>query len=72
VGDPDLRQPARRGKHLVEVQHRLAHPHEDQVVDGLEAAEVEHLVEDLARPQVAAEAHRPGRAEGARERAAGL
>jgi hypothetical protein len=36
----------------------------------LHAPEVERLVEDLRRGQVAAEAHLPGRAEGARERAA--
>ena len=40
--------------------------------DRLEPAEVEHLVEDLRGAQVAAEAHRAGRAEGARERAARL
>ncbi len=42
------------------------------VVDRLEAPEVERLVEDLGRRQVAAELHRPGRAERARERAARL
>ena len=43
---------------LVEVHHRLAHAHEDDVVDGLDAAEVQRLVEDLAGGQVAAELHR--------------
>ena len=60
------------GEHLVEVQHRLAHPHEDAVVDRLDPAEVERLVEDLRRGQVPAELHLPGRAERAGERAAGL
>ena len=61
-----------RGEHVVEVHHRLAHPHEDEVVHGLDAAEVQHLVEDLARGQVAAELHRARGAERARQRAAGL
>ena len=61
-----------RGEHVVEVHHRLAHAHEHQVVDRLDAAEVQHLVEDLARRQVAAELHRARRAERARQRAAGL
>ena len=56
----------------VEVQHRLAHAHEDEVVDRLDPPEVKRLVEDLARAQVAAEPHLAGRAERARERAAGL
>ncbi len=72
VRDPDLRQPSRGGEHLVVVQERLAHAHEDEMVDRLDPAEVEHLVEDLGRAQVAAEAHRTGGAEGARERAPGL
>jgi DNA-binding MarR family transcriptional regulator len=72
VGDAQVRQPARGGEHRVEVQHRLAHAHEDRVVHVLNAAEVEGLVEDLPRRQVAAKAHRPGRAERAGERAAGL
>ena len=38
----------------------------------LDAAEVQHLVEDLGRGQVAAELHRAGGAERARQRAAGL
>ena len=38
----------------------------------LDAAEVQHLVEDLGRGQVAAELHLPGGAERARQRAAGL
>ena len=33
VRDAEIRQPPRRGEHLVEVEHRLAHPHEDAVVD---------------------------------------
>ena len=59
-------------EHVVEVHHRLAHAHEHEVVDGLDAAEVQHLVEDLARGQVAAELHRAGGAERAGQRAAGL
>ena len=42
------------------------------MVDRLEAAEVERLVEDLRRRQVATERHLAGRAERARQRAAGL
>ncbi len=72
VRDPEVGQSARRVEHVVEVQHRLAHSHEDAVVDGLEAAEVERLVDDLPGGQVAAELHRPGRAERARQRAPGL
>ena len=69
---PTSGQLARRGEHVVEVHHRLAHAHEHEVVDRLDAAEVQHLVEDLGRGQVAAELHRAGGAERARERAAGL
>ena len=72
VGDADVGQLARGVQHVVEVHHRLAHPHEHEVVDGLDAAEVQHLVEDLARGQVAAELHRAGGAERARQRAARL
>ena len=68
----DLGQPARGREHVLDVHQRLAHAHEHEVVDRLDAAEVQHLVEDLRGVQVAAEAHRPGRAEGARQRAAGL
>ena len=70
VGDAEVGQAARRGQHLVDVQHRFAHAHEDDVVDRLEPAKVERLIEDLARGQVAAELHRPGGAERAGERAA--
>ena len=72
VGDAEIRQATRRLEHVVEVEHRLAHPHEHDVVDRLDAAEVERLVEDLRRRQVAAEAHLTGRAERARQRAARL
>ena len=72
IRDADVGEPPRRREHGVEVEHRLAHPHEDAVVDGLEPAEVERLVDDLRRREVAPEAHLPGRAERARERAAGL
>ena len=68
----DVGQPQRRREHRVDVQERLAHAHVHDVVHGLDAAEVEHLVEDLGRRQIPAEAHLPGRAERARERAAGL
>ena len=72
VRDPDVGQPPRSCEHLVEVQHRLAHPHEDRVVDRLETAEVERLVEDLGRGQIPPERHLAGCAERARQRAAGL
>ena len=49
VGDAEVGQPARGGEHVVEVHHRLAHAHEHRVVDVLDAAEVQRLVEDLAR-----------------------
>ena len=42
------------------------------MVDRLEPAEVQHLVEDLGGAQVAAELHRARRAERARQRAARL
>ena len=44
----DLGQAARGFEHGVEVHHRLAHAHEDEVVDRLDPAEVQRLVEDLA------------------------
>ena len=59
-------------EHLVEVEHRLAHPHEDAVVDLGEPPEVQGLVEDLGGREVAPESHRAGRAERAGERAARL
>jgi hypothetical protein len=59
-------------EHVVEVHHRLAHAHEDGVVDVVEAPEVQGLVEDLARGQVAPELHLPGGAEAAGQRAARL
>ena len=59
-------------EHVVEVHQRLAHAHEDEVVDRLDAAEVQDLVEDLVGGQVAAELHRARGAEGAGQRAAGL
>ena len=55
---PTSRQPQRRRLHLVEVEDRLAHPHEDEVVHRLDPPEVQHLVEDLRGAQVAAEPHR--------------
>ena len=72
MGDADVRQAAGGGEYLVVVEERLAHPHEDEVVDLPEAPEVEHLVEDLRRLQVATEPHLAGRAERARQRTAGL
>ena len=72
VRDPDLWQPPCRREDLVDVEERLAHPHEDEMVHGLDPAEVQHLVKDLRRAQIAAEAHRSGGAERAGERAAGL
>ena len=72
VRDAERGEPSRRGEHLVEVEHRLAHPHEDRVVDGLDAAEVQRLVEDLRRREVPPERHLARRAERARQRAARL
>ena len=59
-------------EHRVEVHHRLAHAHEDRVGDLGGAAEVQRLVEDLPGGEVAAEAHRAGGAERARQRASRL
>ena len=72
VGDAEVGQPLAGGEHRVEVHRRLPHPHEDDVVDRLDAAEVERLVEDLVGGQVAAELHLAGGAEGAGQRAARL
>ena len=49
VRDPEVGQPPRRREHVVVVEERLAHAHEDEVVDRLDAPEVERLVEDLRR-----------------------
>jgi hypothetical protein len=57
---------------VVEVHERLAHAHEDRVVDRVRSAKVQRLVEDLGARQVAPELHPPGRAERARERTARL
>ena len=72
VCDPEVRQAPSRREDVVEVQHRLAHPHEDTVVDGLDPPEMQRLVEDLGGGQVPAEAHRARRAERAGQRAARL
>ena len=72
VGHAEVGQAAGGGDHGVEVEHRLAHAHEDDVRDRSMAPEVQRLVEDLPRGQVAAELHLAGRAEGAGQRAAGL
>jgi len=69
VRDADVGQALARLEHGVEVHHRLAHPHEDEVVHVLDAAEVERLVEDLRGGEVAPEAHLTRRAEAAGERA---
>ena len=47
MGDPDVGQPPCGLDHVVEVDERLAHPHEDALVDLLEPSEVQRLVEDL-------------------------
>ena len=60
------------GEDRVDVHRRLPHPHEDDVVDRFDAAEVERLVEDLVGAEVAAELHLAGGAEGAGQRAARL
>ena len=49
----EVREALRRRDDLVEVQHRLAHAHEDGVVDRLDAPEVKCLVEDLPGREVA-------------------
>ena len=57
------------------VHHRLAHAHEHDVRDGdrrIEQAHLAHLTGDLERGEVAAEAHRAGRAKRALQRASGL
>ena len=72
MGDAEVGQQGAGGEHRVEVHRRLPHAHEDDVVDRLDAAEVERLVEDLVGAQVAAELHLAGGAEGAGQRAAGL
>jgi hypothetical protein len=66
-----------RRQHLVVVQERLAHAHHDDVPDGRpavaqDAGQRQELLDDLARPQAAPEAHLAGRAERAGERAARL
>ena len=70
VGDAELRESARGCDDGVQVQHRLAHAHEDAVVERLDSPEVKRLVEHLRRGQVAREAHLSRRAERAGERAA--
>jgi len=83
--DPEVRQLGQalaRAEDRVEVHHRLAHAHEHAVAERrggaasrrrlLQAPEVQDLVEDLRRSQVASKAHRPGGAEAARQRAARL
>jgi len=58
-GHPELRQALARGEPGVEVEERLAHAHEDDVIDRLPAAEVERLVEDLGRLRLRANRMRP-------------
>ena len=72
VGDPDVGQALAGGKHVVEVEHRLAHAHEHAVVIAPVRRKCKRLVDDLRRRQVAREPHAPGRAEGARQRTARL
>jgi hypothetical protein len=72
VRDADVREALAGGEDVVEVHERLAHAHEDGVVQRLLSPEVERLIQDLRRGQVAAEAHRAGRAERAGQRAARL
>src|SRR3954471_4000230 len=72
VRDADVGQPAGGGEHVVEVHQRLAHAHEHEVVERLDPPEMQHLVEDLGRGEVAAELHLAGRAERAGQRAARL
>ncbi len=72
VADAEVGQQSAGREHGVEVHRRLPHAHEDDVVDRLDAAEVQRLVEDLVGAQVAAELHLAGGAEAAGQRAAGL
>jgi hypothetical protein len=65
------------GEHVVEVVHRLAHPHEDEGPEAPAdltggAAQVEELLDDLPRPQVALQARAGAGAEVAAHRAADL
>ena len=75
VRDTEVGEALASGEDGVEVEHRLAHAHEHAVRErraAVEAAEVERLVDDLRRCEVAREAHATGRAKRAVERAAGL
>ena len=72
VGDAEVREAPRGREDGVQVEHRLAHAHEDGVVHVVRPPEVECLVEDLRGRQVAAEAHLARRAEGASQRTARL
>ena len=65
-------EPAHRPQRRPVVGERLAHAHEDDVGDGAFAGEVQHLGDDLAGAEVAAEALLAGGAEDAAHRAAGL
>ena len=71
-GDANVGQAPRGVEDLVDVHQRLSHAHEDEMVQGLGAAEVEHLVDDLGGREIASERHRPRGAERAREGAARL
>ena len=70
--DAEVGQPGRCAEDVVEVEHRLAHAHEDGMRERPEAAEVERLVEDLGRREIPPEPHLTRGAERARQRAAGL
>jgi hypothetical protein len=64
-------------QHPVEVEQRLAHPHEHDIgqpaaVDGQSPRGATDLIDDLRRFEVARQAQLPGRAERAADRAAGL
>jgi hypothetical protein len=72
VRDTQVGQALAGGEHVGQVHHRLAHAHEDGVIHRRRAPEVQGLVEDLARGQVAAELHLAGGAERAGQRAARL
>ena len=45
--DAEVGQPPAGAEHVVEVEHRLAHAHEDGVREGPLPAEMERLVDDL-------------------------
>ena len=64
----------RRLNHVVVVEHRLAHAHENDAANGMRrvVVDLDDLIDDFPRGQIAAEAHPAGGAELAAHRAAHL